>query len=143
MRQPSRVQAAEFVRVVQTEMDVDPRFRWQLVRLEHGVAELALPYDDSFRRAGGTVSGPTIFTLVDVALYAAVCSAIGMQTAAVTTDVTIHFVRRPPPVTLTAVATILKTGRTLVYGEVRIADPDGELLAHATGTYAVAPSGSA
>ena len=104
-------------------------------------AELRLAFDPAFVRPGGTLSGPTLFTLADLALYAAVLSEIGLVPLAVTTDMTIHFLRRPPPAALVAVATVLKAGRKLVYGHVEIAsEATGNLVCHATGTYAVPPA---
>lgn len=138
-----RIDAARFERLVAETMDVgDMPFR--LVTLEHGLAEVVLPPSERFRRAGGTVSGPTLFALADLALYAACLSVLGPQPLAVTTDMTIHFLRRPPLAELRARAEILKAGRTLMVGaiEIRSAAREG-VVAHATGTYAVPPGASA
>jgi acyl-coenzyme A thioesterase PaaI-like protein len=59
----------------------------------------------------------------------------------VTTDATIHFLRRPRAGVLEARATLLKEGKRLIVGEVRIAGEgeDHEPVAHATMTYSVPP----
>ncbi|MFV3076232.1 PaaI family thioesterase [Niveispirillum fermenti] len=89
-------------------------------------------------RAGGTISGPTMFALADVALYGAVLSQIGHVPLAVTSNMTIHFLKKPPPRALVGEARILKPGKRLAYGEVLIhSDGDPDPVAHATGTYAI------
>lgn len=51
--------------------------------------------DASDLRPGGTVSGPTLMAIADVALYVAVLGEIGIVPLAVTTSLTINFLRRP------------------------------------------------
>ena len=50
-------------------------------------------------RPGGTISGPTIFALADVALYVAILAQIGEVKHAVTTNLNINFLRKPAPPT--------------------------------------------
>ena len=76
----------------------------------------------------------------DVALYGAVLSKIGRVELAVTTSMTINFLRRPAPADLIAEARLLKIGRRLAYGEVLIhSSGSDEPVAHATGTYSIPP----
>lgn len=89
-------------------------------------------------RPGGTISGPSMFALADVALYAAVLAQIGPVALAVTTNLNINFLRRPAPGNLLGEARLLKLGKRLAVGEVLItAEDGGELVAHATGTYSI------
>ncbi|RJF84069.1 PaaI family thioesterase [Azospirillum cavernae] len=105
-----------------------------------GTIRLRLPYKDDFVRPGGTVTGPAMFGLADVALYGAVLSLIGRVELAVTTSMTINFLRRPPPVAIIAEARILKLGKRLAYGEILIfSEGDPAPVAHATGTYSIPP----
>jgi uncharacterized protein (TIGR00369 family) len=145
---PSSIAADDFERMVAATMPIDPRFRWRVVELQHGLASVRLDYDDAFVRPGGTISGPTLFTLADLTLWAAVLSVVGMQPLTVTTQMSIHFLRRPPPSPLVARCEVLRAGRRLVHGDVRIyteaaADPSiglegrGGPVCHATGSYAV------
>ena len=107
--------------------------------LEHGQAILRLPFGPALLRPGGTISGPAMMTLVDVAIWAAVLSRLGPVALAVTTDLTFHFLRKPPPVELVATAGLLQLGRRLAVAECTItaAEGDGRALAHAVGTYAL------
>ena len=105
-----------------------------------GTIRLRLPYKDDFVRPGGTVTGPAMFGLADVALYGAVLSLIGRVELAVTTSMTINFLRRPPPVAIIAEARVLKLGKRLAYGEILIfSEGDPSPVAHATGTYSIPP----
>ena len=92
-------------------------------------------------RPGGTVSGPTMFTLADCAFYAATLAMIGRQAQALTTNLNINFLRRPEARDLIGEARILKLGRLLATGEVTLwSDGDDRPVAHATMTYAIPPS---
>ena len=92
-------------------------------------------------RPGGTVSGPTIFALADVAVYLAILSRIGPKALTVTTNGSIDFLRKPASgIDLIGSARILKLGRMLAVGDVLIysmgtADP----VARATLTYSIPP----
>jgi len=57
---------------------------------------LGLPVKQRHLRPGGTVSGPTLMALADAAAYAAVLAA-GGHVQAVTSQLHIHFLRRPSP----------------------------------------------
>ncbi len=101
-----------------------------------GYARIRLKVGRRHLRPGETVSGPTMMTLADTALYAALLAVDGEATDAVTSQFNISFLRRPPREDLVAAAELLKTGRRLVVGEVRLLGGDGALVAHATVTYA-------
>lgn len=95
-------------------------------------------------RPGGTLSGPVMMALADYAFYLALLAHIGPQPLAVTTGFGIHFLRKPPVADLVARATLLKLGRRLAVGEVKIFSTAlDEPVAHATVTYALpAPAGA-
>ena len=95
-------------------------------------------------RPGETVSGPALFALADVAFYIAVLAAIGREALAVTTNISLDFMRKAGPGALVAEARILKLGRVLVVGDVLIA-AEGQPgpVARASLTYSVPPRPSA
>jgi len=108
--------------------------------LGRGTVRLRMPYRDDFVRPGGTITGPALFGLADVALYGAVLSAIGRVELAVTTSMTINFLRKPQPGPVVAEARLLKLGRRLAYGDVLLfAEGVAEPVAHANGTYSIPP----
>lgn len=104
-------------------------------------AELALEYQPHQLRPGGTLSGPTMMALADTAMYALVLSAIGEVPLAVTTNLSINFLRRPKPEALIAEASLLKLGRSLAVGAVSLRPAsEDEPCAHAVVTYALPPA---
>ncbi len=103
-------------------------------------ARLRLVHDDLNLRPGGTISGPAMFMLADVCLYVAVLGSIGPVALAVTTNMSINFLRRPEPGDLIADARIIKLGKSLAVGDISLyGDGADELCAHAVGTYALPP----
>ena len=105
--------------------------------LAWGEIHLRLRFSPGFLRPGGTISGPAMFAVCDAALWGAVWSATGAALMSVTTDITLHFLRRPGPVDLLAHGRVLKVGRRLCYGEVTLrSDGDPRPVCHATGSYA-------
>ena len=115
---------------------------YSIVAVGDGGSLLRLVPDERHLRPGGTVSGPTLFTLADIAAYAALLAHVGPEPLIVTTSFNINFMRRPPPAPLLARCTILKLGQRLAVVEVGISpEGGGALVAHATGTYAIPSSG--
>lgn len=91
-------------------------------------------------RPGGTVSGPTMFALADVAVYLAVLSLVGPKALAVTTNCAIDFMRKPAADrNLLADVEILKLGRSLAVGDVRLFSEGHEdrPVARASLTYSI------
>lgn len=139
---PTRIEPAEFANLIHNEMGSYGPFRFTVEDLTWGFIRLRLHYCDGLLRPGGTVSGPSLFTLADAALFGAVLSVAGKATMAVTTDLTIHFLHRPGKADVIAEARLLKNEGRLVFGTVVIySDGDSKPVAHATGSYAV-PRGS-
>ena len=91
-------------------------------------------------RPGGTVSGPTMMSLADHAVFALIISHIGPVALAVTTSLTINFLRKPAPTDLIAEARFKKLGSRLAIGDVDIfSDGQDEPVAHAVVTYSIPP----
>ena len=103
-----------------------------LVRLRVGEAML---------RPGGTVSGPAMFGLADLAVYAALLARIGRVPLAVTTSASIDFLRKPAAGRdLLGQAWLLKLGRSLAVAECHIRSEGAEeIVARASMTYAIPP----
>ncbi|MFZ0986144.1 MAG: PaaI family thioesterase [Xanthobacteraceae bacterium] len=113
---------------------------FEIEELWRGGCRLRRRYDKRVLRPGGTLSGATMMALGDFAMYLAVLSAIGWVPLAVTTNLTINFLRKPPARDLIAQARLLKLGRKLAVGEVAIhADGVEGMVAHVTSTYSIPP----
>ena len=123
--------------------DVFPQWRsadggYSVAAVGDGTASLHLAHAERHLRPGGTVSGPTMMTLADVAAYAAILGAIGRVPLAVTTSLNINFLRRPDPADLLGEARVIKLGKRLAVCEIAILSGDA-LVAHATATYSIPP----
>ncbi|MDZ4791124.1 MAG: PaaI family thioesterase [Hyphomicrobiales bacterium] len=106
----------------------------------HGEANMRMEYAPRFLRPGGTISGPSMFALADLAMYAAVLSAIGPVGLAVTTNLNINFLCRPGPCAMIARARLLKIGSRLAVGDVALySEGQTDMAAHATSTYSLPP----
>ena len=92
-------------------------------------------------RPGGTVSGPVLMSIADVALYVAILGTIGIVPLTVTTSLTINFLRKPSAeARIIAECKLIKVGRTLIVGEVSLySEGSSELVAHVVGTYSIPP----
>lgn len=103
-------------------------------------ARMRLDHHPRFLRPGGTVSGPAMMALADFALYAAILANLGPVALAVTTSLSFNFLRKPGTDGLIADCTLMKLGRRLAVGEVRITmKGSDDLVCHATGTYSIPP----
>lgn len=107
---------------------------------EKGV-RVRLIVNEGHLRPGGTVSGPTMFALADVAMYLGVLSRIGPEALTVTTNCSIDFMRKPAAGgDLICDLRLLKLGRVLAVGDCLIesADRSGP-VARASMTYSIPP----
>ncbi len=97
--------------------------------------------DERHIRPGGTISGPAMFTLADVAVYLAILTMVGPRLLAVTTNCAIDFMRKPAAGRdLIAETRLLKLGRALAVGDVLIYSEGLEPpVARASLTYAIPP----
>jgi len=103
-----------------------------------GGCRLRLPFSEKSLRPGGTLSGATMMALADFAMYIAVLSAIGWVPLAVTTNLTINFLKKPAARDLLAEARLIKLGKRLAVGEVALrSDGEDALVAHVTSTYSI------
>jgi uncharacterized protein (TIGR00369 family) len=102
---------------------------------------LRLRVGEQHLRPGGTVSGPSIFGLADVAVYLLILSRIGPVALAVTTSCSLDFLRKPAAgVDLICRTRLLKLGRSLAVGDAMVFSEGGsEPVARATMTYSIPP----
>ena len=110
-------------------------------RVEEMYSEIRIPITDKHLRPGGTVSGPTMFMLADVAVYATVLAMIGKKALAVTTSCSLDFMRKPAAgKDLLAKCTLLKLGRVLAVGDVLLYSVGEEKpVARSSMTYSIPP----
>lgn len=90
-------------------------------------------------RPGGTVSGPVLMTVADAALYVAILGEIGIVPLAVTTNLSINFMRKPSADrAIVGICNLMKVGKSLAVGEVSLYSEGIEApVAHVVGTYSI------
>jgi len=100
-----------------------------------------LLHDERHLRPGGTVSGPAMFALADVAVYLAILAMVGPKALSVTTNCAIDFMRKPAAgVDLICKTRLLKLGRVLAVGDCLIySDGSDAPVARASLTYSIPP----
>src|ERR1700730_9354672 len=64
-------------------------------RVAENFARVRLHYDDRHLRPGGTISGPSLMMVADMAVYMALLGMLGRRALAVTTSLNIIFLRKP------------------------------------------------
>lgn len=109
--------------------------------IEQRSASARWSFDEMQLRPGRYISGPTMFTLADTALWFAVFSVIGIESMAVTSEMSIRFLRPAQDGDLIARATVDSASRRRIVGTIRLwidGEPD-RLVAIAQGTYAIPP----
>ena len=116
---------------------------FEILELGSMTATIGMAITDRNLRPGGTVSGPSMFSLADVSFYLALMAMIGPKSLAVTTNCAIDFLRKPAAKTdIFAVATIHKLGRVLAVGQVLLYSKGQEApIAQANLTYSIPPRG--
>ena len=139
---PSAITGAQFERLVRDHMGESSQFSFRVEQLDRGACRIRLHFHEGQLRPGGTIAGPVMFTLADTVLYALAMSVAGLEPLAVTTDLTLHFLRKPPPADLIGIGRLLKSSGRRIMGDVSIVSEGGsEPVAHAVGAYAL-PSGT-
>jgi acyl-coenzyme A thioesterase PaaI-like protein len=104
-------------------------------------AKVCIAHAPLHLRPGATISGPTLMSLADTAVYALVLSAVADAAQAVTSSLTMHFLERPPAVALTAEAKLLRRGRRQLVATVEVfAGEASTPCAHAVVAYLVPSS---
>jgi uncharacterized protein (TIGR00369 family) len=136
----SGITVAEFEALLREGAPFAATLGVETIELTATRAVFRLSYRADFLRPGGTISGPMMMGLADLAIYGVVLAAVGKKELAVTTSLTINFLRKPPPTALIAEARLLKLGKRLAVGEAELfSEGDPTMVAHVTATYSLPP----
>ena len=113
---------------------------YEAVDVFAGGCTVRLNADERHLRPGGTVSGPSLFTLADIGGYVCVLSHAGPDALSVTTNLNINFLRKAEAGPVDGHCRILKLGKSLMVFDIDIvAGTDRQTVAHAVGTYSIPP----
>ena len=95
--------------------------------VREGSASARWTFDESQLRPGRYISGPTMFMLADTAMWFAVFTVIGIESMAVTSEMSIRFLRPARDGDLLAEAAIDSVGTRRIVGTIKLwmdGDPD-------------------
>jgi len=118
-----------------------PQNKTQVIEIGNRSAKVVREIGEEDLRPGGTVSGPVLFAVADAGVYAALLGEIGIVPLAVTTNLSINFMRKPPSDRrIIGDCKLLKIGKSLAVGEVTLySEGMSEPVAHAVATYSIPP----
>ena len=111
----------------------------RLIEARPGEVVLALPVTKRHVHSGNVMSGQTLMAAADTAMVLAVMSRLGEFRPMTTVQLQTTFLR---PIAADAgearvTATVLRLGKTMAFGDIRITTGADVLAAHATTSYAL------
>lgn len=110
----------------------------RLVELAPGRIHMVAPYRDGLLRPGGLIAGPVLMSLADNAAYALILAHIGEQLMAVTSTLTMNFLRGCRPGDIHVEGDLLRLGRRIAVCDMRLwTEAADRLAAQASVTYAI------
>jgi uncharacterized protein (TIGR00369 family) len=132
----SRISLQDFLALLEEHHPFAKFLGIEVREIGFGCATLALPPNPDFQRLGGIIAGPMLMGLADLAMYSAVVGATGNQEA-VTSSLTMNFLRKSPSGVILAHAKVLKTGRLCAGDVILTAEGSTEVIAHSISTWSL------
>ena len=115
----------------------DPDLAIRIEHLDDWSIRMRAPVGDRQLRPGATVSGPALFSVADAVAWMLTLAHLEPGRDAVTSGVTMQFLRRPEPVDIVGEGRLLRMGNRLSVSDVLLySDGLTEPVAQATVTYA-------
>jgi acyl-coenzyme A thioesterase PaaI-like protein len=98
MKEKPKLTVKELERLLSAEFPqmFDPQSGYGIEEVWFGGSRIRKHFSPRSLRPGGTIAGTTMMTLADFAPYVAILASIGWVPLAVTTNLTINFLRKPP-----------------------------------------------
>ncbi|HEY3796923.1 MAG TPA: PaaI family thioesterase [Caulobacteraceae bacterium] len=102
-----------------------------------GRVTVVFPFAPGMLRPGGVISGPQLMSIADTAAYVLLIAHVGPEMMAVTSTLTMNFLRGAKPGDMVAEAELLSLGRRLAVCDVRVwTEAPDRPAAQASVTYA-------
>ncbi len=129
---------AEIQAIVYAGVPIAEAWGIEVLEAAGGRAAVRLPFRPDLLRPGGTVSGPALMGLADVAMWAALLGVTGGRDESVTSTMTVNFLRPVGAKPVLAEARLVKRGRRMVFGEI-LMRPEGseDVAVHVTTSWVV------
>ncbi|CAM5797014.1 PaaI family thioesterase [Rhizobacter fulvus] len=111
----------------------------RVIAASPGEVVLGLPVTPRHVHAGGVMCGQTLMAAADTAMVLAVVTRLGAFRPMTTVQLQTTFLRPVPGNAgeVRVTATVLRLGKTMAFGDIRITTGDNVLAAHATTSYAL------
>ncbi len=103
--------------------------------LENGDCEFRVPIQPLIHNSLGMVHGGIIASLVDISMGSTVNQALPENSAAVTTEIKINYVKPGVGTELKCVASVIHKGKTLCVCEAKVYNNEEQLIAVGTGSF--------
>jgi uncharacterized protein (TIGR00369 family) len=112
-------------------------YNFKVVSLGDGEATVLFPFDKTFERPGGYVSGPVYMAAADLAMWLAIITKVGLEEGLMdlTLEMKTNFLTGAKAEDVLCTAKVLKVGRRIIYGVADCSTPEGKLCTHHTLTY--------
>lgn len=107
----------------------------RIVRLDEGMAEVALALAPPLRNRGVVLHGGAMFSLVDITMGLACSTSHGFDRQSVTLECKINYLRPVADGEATCIAKVLHAGRRTLVVEAEVVQA-GKMMAKAQGTFA-------
>jgi uncharacterized protein (TIGR00369 family) len=141
MEQRTRLDAASLQALVESDLFAPwvHELRLRVEAVHDAELILSLPVTPRHVHGGGVLCGQTMMAAADTAMVLAISATIGGFRPMTTVQLQTNFLR---PIAgdsgaVRVAARVLRKGRSLVFGEIELANARGDLAAHATTTYAL------
>ena len=106
--------------------------------LDEAGLTVRMPLRPQHIRPGGTISGPALMALADIAAYLLTLALAGPVVSAVTSSLNINFLARPAAADVIATVRMLRLGKRNAVASVEMrSDGSADVVAHATVAYAL------
>ncbi len=100
---------------------------------------MRMPYNDNLCRVGGILCGQSLMALIDTCMVYVCFIGYGKFINCATVNQNTSFLRPAKNTAVIATGRVVKSGRSLVFGEVLLQDENKRSICNATLTYAVIP----
>lgn len=104
---------------------------------EEGGLEVAMVVDERHENFHGVTHGGVAMTLLDMAMGGAVRRTLASGETCASININTDFVRPAPKGRLVARGRVDRRGRTAAFASSELLDPEGKLVARATGIWAI------
>ena len=132
-----------YLEEIRRRVETSPFHQWagmSLLSVGHGRSEVAMDLGDHHFNPQGIVHGGVIAAMADTSIGLALRSMLRPGFTHRTAQLNVHFLAKGEGGRIIGRGRSLHLGQRMGYGEAEVSDPEGRLLARASGTFIVLPA---